>query len=56
MLFGLASRPLRVRDILSKRLFYEKVTLPPRWDLYYRRLIETPALPVNRAHRLTYSF
>jgi hypothetical protein len=56
MLLGLASRPLRLRDILKERIFYEKTPLTLRWDQYYRRLIETRALPVNRAHRLTYAF
>jgi transposase-like protein len=56
MLLGLTSRPLRVKDILSTRIFYEKVVLPPRWDLYYRRLIKTHALPVNRTHQLKYAF
>jgi transposase-like protein len=56
MLFGLASRPLRVRDILSKRIFFAKVPLTPRWEQYYRRQVETRALPVNRSHQLTYAF
>jgi transposase-like protein len=56
MLVGLASRPLRVRDIFSTRIFVEKVPLTPRWEQYYRRRVETRALRVNRTHRLTYAF
>jgi transposase-like protein len=56
MLLGVASRPWRVRDVLAKRLFFENTALSVRWEHYYRRLIETRALPVNRKHRLTYAF
>jgi hypothetical protein len=56
MLIGLATRPWRVRDILSRRLFFEKTTLSSRWEQYYRRTVETRALAVNRTHDLTYAF
>jgi transposase-like protein len=56
MLLGVASRPWRVRDLLARRLFFEKVALSPRWQQYYRRHVETRALSVNRAHGLTYAF
>jgi hypothetical protein len=56
MLLGVASRPWRVKDVLSGRMFFEKVALSARWECYYRRLVKTKALRVNREHRLTYAF
>jgi hypothetical protein len=56
MLLGLAERPWRLRDVLSHRLFFEKATLPLRWQIYYRRGVETAALEVNRQHQLRYAF
>ncbi|HER19870.1 MAG TPA: hypothetical protein ENO14_02360 [Chromatiales bacterium] len=56
MLLGLAKRPWRVRDILTERIFYDKVALSPCWDRYYRREVKTAALAVNRTHTLTYAF
>jgi len=56
MRLGVASRPWRLRDLLSGRLFFERTALSPRWEQYYRRAVETRALTVNRAHELTYAF
>ncbi len=57
MVLGLASRPWRVReDLLRERLFFDRVPLSARWQDYYRRTIETAALPVNRTHALRYAF
>jgi len=56
MLKGLASRLLRVRDILSGRRFREHIRLPRAWSRYYDRAVETPALGVNRMHTLTYAY
>jgi len=56
MLLGLADGPWRLRDLLSHRLFFEKVTLPSRWQTYYRRGVETAALTFNRRHQLSYAF
>jgi len=56
MRLGVASRPWRLRDILSQRRFFEKAALSERWERYYRRHVATRALPVNRAHELTYAF
>ena len=56
MLLGLASRPWRIRDLLGRRLFFENTPLSARWQQYYRREIETRALPVNRKHALKYAF
>jgi hypothetical protein len=57
MELGLAERPWRVReDLLRGRLFFDQVPLSPRWETYYRRAVETAALPLNRAHALRYAF
>jgi hypothetical protein len=56
MLVGAQSRPLRVRDVLARRLFVEKVDLPRRWRDYYCRRVQTRALAVNRTHNLAYAF
>jgi transposase-like protein len=53
---GVAARPLRTDELLSQRIFYDHVRLPERWQLYYRRLIRTRALPRHRTHQLKYAF
>jgi hypothetical protein len=55
MLRGLVDRPLRVMDILRRRLFVDHVELPASWrELYWKRL-QTPVLGRNRTHELTYA-
>jgi transposase-like protein len=56
MIKGLATRPLTVDDLLIRRLFRQRMRLPPRWGLYYERRVMTSALPVNRLHTLLYAF
>jgi hypothetical protein len=56
MLLGVARRPWRVTDVLAQRLFFDNGALSPRWEHYYRRLVETRALRVNRVHHLSYAF
>jgi hypothetical protein len=56
MIKGLADRLLNVRDLLTGRLFRERVELPNRWALYYERRVTTPALGTNRHHALQYAF
>jgi hypothetical protein len=56
MLKGLASRLLKVRDILAGRWFREHTFLPRTWSRYYDRAVATPALGVNRMHTLTYAY
>jgi hypothetical protein len=56
MLMGVRTRPLRVRDVLARRLFFEHVAMPQRWQDYYCRRVQTRALPVNRTHELAYAF
>ena len=56
MLKGMLDRPLRVEDVLSRRLFRNRIELPERWAQYYERRVITPALPRNRRHALKYAF
>ncbi len=56
MLKGLTRRLLTSEDVLARRWFPTRVSLPPRWCAYYERRVETPALGVNRDHRLTYAY
>jgi transposase-like protein len=56
MELGLTSRPWRVRDLLRKRLFFDRIELSLRWQSYYRRTVETVALAHNRIHALRYAF
>jgi hypothetical protein len=53
---GLTTRPLTFSEILRARLFRTRVSVPPRWALYYDRRVTTAALPTNRTHRLTYAY
>jgi transposase-like protein len=56
MLMGLTRRPWRVRDVLAHRRFFDRVCVPPPWQAYYRREIDTRALPTHRRHALAYAF
>jgi len=56
MLMGLADKAFRFEEILARRLFPRHVSLPPSWQNYYWRKVETPVLGVNRQHRLKYAF
>jgi len=56
MQLGVAKTPWRIRDVLAGRRFFHKTKLSHRWEQYYRRDVDTSALPVNRRHTLTYAF
>ena len=56
VLRGVIDRKLTVEEILKVRLFPGRVGLPGDWDRYYRGLVKTRALPVNREHRLKYAY
>ena len=56
MIKGLASRLLRIPDILAERQFRQHTSLPECWSRYYNRAVVTPALGVNRMHTLTYAY
>ena len=52
MQVGLTERPLKVEEIIGTRLFVARVGLKGRWAQYYWGEVQTPALGVNRKHRL----
>ena len=56
MIRGITERKLSVGDILAERLFPGRIVLPAAWESYYRGLVRTRALKVNREHRLQYAF
>jgi transposase-like protein len=56
MILGLTDRVLTADDVLGQRLFPAHHTLPPSWERYYWRDVETPALGRNGRHRLKYAF
>lgn len=56
MVLGLLEAPLKVVDILRERLFPSLVELPPRWQQYYSRAVQTPVLGTNRKHELKYAY
>lgn len=53
---GVASRRLRLRDILARRLFVTHVRLPARWARYYWRKVTTRRIEHCREHRCRYAF
>jgi transposase-like protein len=55
MLKGMLELPLRVEDVLGRRLFRTRIELPKRWAEYYERRVITPALGRNRRHELKYA-
>ena len=56
MLRRMTDHPWRVREVLSKRLFPNRVQLSGRWRQYYCRSIITPELGSNRRHELRMAF
>jgi hypothetical protein len=56
MMLGLFDHVLSYDEILQERLFPSLIELPPHWQKYYGRLVETPVLGVNRRHEPKYAF
>ncbi|PID81821.1 hypothetical protein CSB20_01050 [bacterium DOLZORAL124_64_63] len=56
MMLGLTDHRLSIEEMFGERLFPDDVDLPPRWRQYYRREVETVALPINRRHDLRFAF
>ena len=52
MRIGLHERPLRLRELLDRRLSPSRVGLPKEWELYYQRKIPTSRIANPRQHRL----
>ena len=55
MRLGITDQRLSVPDLLNERLFPSRVTLPERWQSYYRKEIQTRAIPRGTKHRLKYA-
>jgi hypothetical protein len=53
---GMMERPLGIEDLLRTRLFRTRMNLPPRWQQYYDRKVETRGLPINKRHTLSYAY
>jgi hypothetical protein len=53
---GITRRRWRIRDVLARRLFPSRVSLPARLMMYYRREIQTRQLSINCSHDLRYAF
>jgi transposase-like protein len=53
---GIMDQPLKIEELLSKRLFRTRSELPPRWSEYYDRCVETRGLLNNRRHELKMAF
>ncbi len=56
MRLGIFKRKLRVKDILKRRLFATRSTLPKRWKRYYQGSTVTRLMPRGRDHQLYYAF
>jgi transposase-like protein len=53
---GMTERVYGVDDVLAGRIFRSQVELPPRWSLYYDRMVETRALGRERRHQLSFAY
>jgi len=56
MWLGLVERPWSWGDVLARRLFAWRETVPKRWMTIYRRELITPAVGRNQRHRLVNAF
>ena len=48
--------PLKIKELLRKRIFRTRCEIPARWSEYYDRTIETRALEKNRRHELKMAY
>jgi hypothetical protein len=55
MRLGLIDSRLTVREVLSRRLFPTRVTLPERWNVYYGKEVKTRPIRNCVRHPLTYA-
>jgi transposase-like protein len=56
MFLGLSDARWNWKRVLSRRLFYNRITLPANWPQLYRREWTTPLLAGNAGHRLLRAF
>ena len=53
---GMMKEPLRINELLAKRIFRTRCDLPPRWSEYYDRKVVTRALKKNLGHELKMAY
>jgi transposase-like protein len=56
MRLGLTDRPWRWLELFSRRLFPNRLKLPPGWRRIYRREWTTPAVGTNVRHHLVHAY
>jgi len=56
IVLGLADTHWSWKRVLSKRLFFDRQTLPEPWSLLYRRGWTTPLIAPNSPHQLIHNF
>jgi hypothetical protein len=56
MSLGLTDARWNWKRVLSRRLFYNRITLPGEWPQLYSRDWTTPLLASNARHRLLRAF
>jgi hypothetical protein len=52
---GAMDHRVTVEELLERRIFVSRISLPARWVEYYSRAISTRALPRQRRHELSYA-
>jgi transposase-like protein len=52
---GMSDKKMSPKQILGERLFPTQYDLPPKWELYYGREVETRGLGNQRRHQLKYA-
>lgn len=53
---SMMDNPLRIYELLGKRIFRTRESLPPRWGEYYDRTVTTRGLPQCRRHELRLAY
>lgn len=53
---GILERPLSIPELLSRRLFPDRVGLPPVWQRYYRGEVRTAPIANERRHQLKLAY
>jgi hypothetical protein len=56
MMLGLARRPRPWEQVLSRRLFFHRTSVPVGWKRIYRRDLVTPSVGRNHRHRLVNAY
>ncbi len=53
---GMRADKLEIAELLEQRLFESRISLPQRWQAYYRRRVRTRVLERQTVHELKYAF